>query len=482
MSSPKQKHSLLLSPIWNALDEYQRKAVRFVSHVKTAFLLFQQGTGKTWIGSAIVEHLVQKSLAADQEFRGIIVVPLTNKDSSWRSVLDEHLEHCRVVKTFEAFKRAAPPVLWVTHYEDLPQYRTKLRRMSITLTIYDESQRIKNRTSIASRVAATLAGVSEYRVAMTGTPIDKQPGELWAQFRFVLPTLLGNWGEFEDRFYEPVVPFDFKKYRGKPAMMQSAFRKHKIEIGKRQFDMTKFDELVSIIKPYSLLQTDEVLGLKEMEFIPVVVPMNDKQARLYRNMKRTLVTSIAGGTVTAQTRGVLVWKLHQMAGGFLIDEDKNVHRIGTNKLSACVDLIDQLDGPVVVFAKYVHELRAIYNAVAGVYDVGVIYGGTKKRDRAKVQEAFQRGELDLVIVQIKTGGVGIDLFAANVAIFYSLTHSFIDFDQAKARIRRRGQTRDTKAYLLFSRGTIDETLWPLIKAKRSVTTKVIAKLVTEEKH
>lgn len=409
-------------------------------------------------------------------------MPLTNKVSSWRKVLDEHLEGVRIVSTFAAFKAAKDAVLWLTHYEDLPQYRTRLRRMRITLSVYDESQRIKNRTSIASRVASTLGSVSEYRVAMTGTPIDKQPGELWAQFRFVKPELLGKWSDFEDRFYEPVVPFDFAKYRGKPTLMQSAFRKYKIEIGKRQFDMTKFDEFMDLIRPYALLQTDEVLGLKPMDYIPVVIPMSDKQARLYRQMKKTLVAGIAGSTVTVQTRGVLVWKLQQIAGGFLIDEDKNVHRISTTKLRACIDLVDSLSEPVVLFAKYVHELRAMFDAFKDAYRVGVIYGGTKKRDRAKVQEAFQRGELDLVLVQIKTGGVGIDLFASCTAIFYSLTHSFIDFDQAKARLRRRGQTRDTRAFLLFSRGTIDETLWPLIKAKRSVTTKVIAKLVSEEKH
>lgn len=472
---------MLLKNIWNKLDDYQQGAVRFVAKVKTAFLLFQQGTGKTWIGSGLVEHLVEKCEAADQPFRGILIVPLTNKTTSWRKVLDDNLERCRIVSTFDSFKRASGNVLWITHYEQIPPHRKALRKMKVTLTVYDESQRIKNRTSIASRVAASLGVISEYRVAMTGTPIDKQPGELWAQFRFVKSELLGNWGSFEDRFFEPVPPFDFGKYRGKSAMLQSAYRKYRIEIGKRKFDMTKFEELMGIIRPYSLLQTDKVLGLKETRFHPVIVPMGERQSYLYNRMKRTLVAGIAGKTVTAQTRGVLVWKLHQMAGGFLIDENKKVHRIGTTKLQACIDLIDKLEGPLVIFAKYVHEIRALYNAVKDVYDVGVIYGKTKKKDRAKVQEAFQAGKLDLVILQIKTGGVGIDLFKSHKTILYSVTHSFIDFDQAIARTRRRGQTEDTEAYLLLSQGTIDETLWLLIKAKRTVTTKVIAQLVSEEK-
>lgn len=470
-SSHQGRQSTSSDVIWNELEGYQRKAVSFVLSKRNAFLLYRQGTGKTWIGSAIIEKLMHQFGSA---FRAVLSVPLTNLESSWLPVLSK-IPGLAVVRTFEELKKSKTPTLWITNPEGFEKHRQKLKRLKLSLTMLDECQRIRNRNSISSKAARTLGKVSQYRVAMTGTPMDKNPLELWSIFSFVNPEVLGTWGGFLDEFAIRVPKFDWAKYKNKPALRQEALRKHHIEHGKPQFNFDTFDAFMDRVRPWTLIQDDDVLKLSPMKELVIKVDMTPKQKAMYDKLKRTLVVNVTKNkTVTAGSGGVLIWKLHQLASGFIKDEDGLVHRISDAKVDRLERLVHNLGEPVVIFAKYIHEVRAIWERLKDQYKVGVIYGGTKKPDRAKVQRFFQSGKLDVVVLQVKTGGVGIDLFYASTSIFFNLTHSYIDYDQAKARTRRRGQTWQTRAFLLLSRGTIDETLWALVRVKSKVTLRVIA--------
>jgi SNF2 family DNA or RNA helicase len=476
------KPSGLSNAIWSELDDYQRKAVNFALLKKHAFLLFRQGTGKTWIGSGIIENMMP---LFGSEFRAVLSVPLTNLESSWLPVLSR-LPGLSIVRTFEelkASKKSKTPTLWITNPEGFEKHRQKFKRLKLSLTMLDECQRIRNRNSISSKAARALGRVSEYRVAMTGTPMDKNPLELWSIFSFVNPDVLGLWTDFLAGFAVPVPEFDWAKYKAKPALRQAALRKHRIEHGKPQFNFDTFDAFMDRVRPWMLIQDDDVLNLPPMKELVIKVKMTPRQKTMYDQLKRTLVLNITKeATLSVGTKGVLVWKLHQLASGFIKDEDGTVHRIAYTKVERVARLVRNLSEPVVIFAKYVHEVRAIWERLRDDYRVGVIYGRTKESDRARVQEFFQAGKLDVIVLQVKTGGVGIDLFYARTSIFFNLTHSFIDYDQAKARTRRRGQTRQTRAFLLLSQGTIDEPLWVLVRQKRKVTIRMIADKLKEESH
>lgn len=481
-SSPRAKPSGSSSGIWNELDDYQRKAVSFTLSRKNVFLLFRQGTGKTWIGSGIIEKLMAQF---GSEFRAVLSVPLTNLESSWLPVLSK-VPGLVLVRTFDelkASKKHNQPTLWITNPEGFENHRQKFKRLRLSLTMLDECQRIRNRNSISSKAARALGKVSEYRVAMTGTPMDKDPLEMWSIFSFVNPDVLGLWKDFLAEFAIPIPEFNWAKYKNKPALRQQALRKHRIEHGKPQFSFDLFDAFMGRVRPWMMIQDDDVLGLPPMKELVIRVGMTSRQSTMYAQLKRTLVVDITKKhRMTTGTKGVLVWKLHQLASGFLRDEEGTVHRIADVKVERVALLVRRLSEPVVIFAKYIHEVRAIWERLRFDYRVGVIYGRTKKSDRADVQRHFQAGRLDVIVLQVKTGGVGIDLFKARTSVFFSLTHSFIDYDQAKARTRRRGQTRQTRAFLLLSRGTIDETLWGLVRAKRKVTVRMISDKLKEESH
>jgi SNF2 family DNA or RNA helicase len=129
--------------------------------------------------------------------------------------------------------------------------------------------------------------------------------------------------------------------------------------------------------------------------------------------------------------------------------------------------------PIVVFCKYLEEIKIVADELSHL-KVAVLNGQT--RNRSKMIEDFQAGLYDVIICQIKTGGVGIDLYSSCNAIFYSLTYSFIDYEQALARVHRYGQTRDVKIYLVYAKNTIDEAIYEAILSKKSISDTVLKSL------
>ena len=101
---------------------------------------------------------------------------------------------------------------------------------------------------------------------------------------------------------------------------------------------------------------------------------------------------------------------------------------------------------------------------------------TKAKERAELNARFQHGKIDGLVCQKKTGALGIDLFAAAQAVLYSTGFSYIDWEQIKSRLIRRGQTRHVDFFFLCATGTIDEDILTAIETKSTVSKIVLSRL------
>jgi len=190
--------------------------------------------------------------------------------------------------------------------------------------------------------------------------------------------------------------------------------------------------------------------------------------RLRKEAKR-----ITAGLVITQ-----MVKLQQICGGYVVDDDGELHPVDSCKMDRLRKLLTtKIKFPVVVFCKYTEERREIeylFRRLGISYKT--IHGGIKdkknKKLRTEAQVAFQTGKVDGIICQVRAGGVGIDLFVARDGILYSTTFSWIDFDQLRKRIRRRGQVNPTRLFWLYAKDSIDEDIYSTIILKQSVTKKV----------
>lgn len=466
--------------ILEKLDEYQRKIVDWTVLRSGAAIFAEQGTGKTWITAGVVEELMRMSYQDGEDFDALLVVPLANIETTWVRLF-ETIPQLTVLRSWDDHKRfrknatpnSNPASVLLLHYEALrgKSLVRKIVKRRWSLVVYDESQRLKSRSSDASRVAARFSDVG-YRMILSGTPIEQCPQDLWAQFRFAMPEVFGTrWSDFESRWLRPT---GFMGY----------------ELKFRENLMPKF---LKLIHPHirRVLKMD-VLDLPPLTYKRATVEMMGDQARAYRDVTRQMFAEVRGGTVTCDMAITQLIRQQQITGGFThldhteeelrkaLEEMERTGRrkmrlkrrvvyFGSAKLRRLKRILRRVTLPVVVFCKYKEEVLAISRACDQLR-VGIIQGKRKDRkNRTATIDAFQRGDLDVLVCQIRAGGVGIDLFRASEAIFYSCTFSSIDFEQAVCRLHRRGQTKPVRIWLIQAANTVDTLIWQALLLKRSVT-------------
>jgi len=169
-------------------------------------------------------------------------------------------------------------------------------------------------------------------------------------------------------------------------------------------------------------------------------------------------------------------KLSQITGGAVLDRENEAHYVGEAKRRKLLSLLRKFDGqgPIVIFCQYLHEIEIILDVLDKTRVVRVIKGGIKESVRTSFVQDFQAGKIDVLICQIKTGGESIDLTRASTLIMYSMTYSYINFEQVLRRLHRGGQTRQVHAYILYAVNTVDEDKLDLVKEKSETSYRVLA--------
>lgn len=448
------------STLFNKLDELQQLAVLHSASLGGSALFFEQGTGKTWITVGLIEYTDAHDV--------LLVVPLSNIETTWQKTINAQIPGWTVCRTWEEFKAATGRRILLVHYEALPGRRKRKNKtkskglidkaltIDWDLVVFDESQRLKKRSTSSSRIARRLRYAAR-RVILSGTPMDASPIDIWGQMRFCEPDALGEtWKEFGNVYLE----------KGGWANKQWLFREDMLE------------DFIAAIAPYALrVEKADVLTTAKPKETVIHVDLFGAQRRVYEEMDQKMVTRIFGQRTKAElviTRNV---KLQQITGGLLINDNDETVRVGNAKGSRLRALVrtlsrDHPGEPVVIFCKYREEMQIIREALPKGSRIDELSGKVKDKPRDKartrVQEKFQSGETDYLICQIKTGGVGIDLYRSHLAIFFSMGHSWIDYDQALSRLDRRGQTERVLIFLIFVRESIDDDIWEAVCSKRSL--------------
>lgn len=470
-------------PLYEKLDDCQRKAVRLGIRRKCACIFFEQGVGKTHPMVSLIEEVM------DDDFAGFGIVLLSNIETTWIRLIKGVMPKLRIYNDWLKFREAPTPKLFLTNYESIDKdIKTKMGRFKWTLGFFDESQRLKARGTQSSRLGAAIKHC-EYRFALSGTPTDGEELHLFGQLRFVVPSLYGNdrsaWTRFDRRFLKPTGYMGYKR----------KFRKEMLPLFYKE------------TSPYIIrVEASEALNLPKMTPVMVAVQMMGDQFEVYNKMERDSVVHVSkmekraaelraqsrilledgenkrarllseeARRITAGLRITQMIKLQQICGGYVVDDDGETHYLGSAKIRKLKYLLKRkAKFPVVIFCKYTEEREAIERLVESLdLTYRSIHGGIrdKKNDKArtKAQDLFQSGKIDVMVCQVRAGGVGIDLYKAQTGIFYSTTFSFIDYDQCRKRIHRRGQVNETTLYFLYAENSIDEDIYSTILSKRSVS-------------
>jgi SNF2 family DNA or RNA helicase len=317
----------------------------------------------------------------------------------------------------------------------------EFKRWKPDVVIMDESHYIKNHSSKRSRRIKRIGRVAHKRLALTGTPMPKNYLDLWSQLDYLEEGFLGLWSAFKSRvpiwggyMNHNIVGWDSKAVK----WLKGKVKEIAVNVGKHRFNLPP---IVYQKVPFYL----------------------EGSAKYYNDMATSFVAELDeyGTQVTAEMVITQMTRLQQITGGFVTDDEGEVRSVGTEKLDILSELFDKyvLDGKqkVVVFARFVPEVNAICELCKKKkIKFGYITGKVSSSKRDEYRNNFQNGDLQVMVCQIASGGIGITLNAARIGIFYSMDQQLDHYEQSRDRLDRGSITGSTHILFLVAKGSIDE--------------------------
>ena len=332
------------------------------------------------------------------------------------------------------------------------------------MVIVDESTTIKNRKAQRTKNIVKLRDMSKYRRILTGSPITKSPMDLFSQCDMLSEKCLG----FNSYF----------AYQARYANVQ------KRTMGHRSFQQIvgyrRLDELSEKLDKFSnrVLKKD-CLDLPEKVYIRRNVELTPEQDRLYIQMKKLALAKMETGEL-ATTASVLtqIMRLQQICCGHFQPDDEDIREIKNNRLSTLMEVVEETQGKVIIWATYTHDILKIQRELAREYgedSVATYYGATPQDDRQQIVTRFQNASdpLRFFVGQPKTGGYGITLTAANTTIYFSNSYDLEIRLQSEDRAHRIGQTNKVTYIDLVSPDTVDEKIREALRSKIDVAGQVL---------
>jgi SNF2 family DNA or RNA helicase len=342
---------------------------------------------------------------------------------------------------------------YVCNYESIRLIRLELEKLNIKSIILDESTSIKNPKAKQSKAILKLGMLAQNRYLLTGTAVIQSPLDLYNQFYFLDPKILG----FES----------FWAYKNFYCIMEP-----------RKFGTLHFKEVVGYqnlevlrkrIEPYSfIIKKEDCLDLPPKIYQSLYCDMSSEMSKIYNDLKEKLVAEFLGKDIVVNTVLTKMIRLQQLLGGQVIYDDGTKSPIESPKMKALLDLIESLEGQrLIVWSRYVYEIQNIMaNLSANKINCAAIFGEVPPEQRQNNIDSFKRGEVQVLVCQQATAGYGINLVEAKYACYYSNDYSLEHRQQSEDRIYRIGQTEKVTIYDLVVKGSIDEAILKILKQKK----------------
>ena len=333
-----------------------------------------------------------------------------------------------------------------------------------TMMIVDESTVIKTHNAKRTKNLLKLSKDVAYKRILTGTPVTKSPLDIYTQFAFLDPKILGqtNYYAFRARY---------AKIINRPTS------------GGRHFPLItgyqRLDELEKKIYSAAFrVKKDECVDLPEKIYMKRFIPMSEKQLVAYESLRRNAMFIFNDKTTTTVNRLSQIVKLHQVCCGFTINDQGETHDVPNKRYDELLDVLEEVDGKVIIWATYRHNIETITNKLKEKYGdtkAAAFYGDTENQVRLDLVRDFQSSTSDLtyLIANPKTGGYGITLTASHTVVYFSNNYDLEIRLQSEDRAHRIGQKNKVTYVDFVCQGTVDEKILTALKNKVDIASQVM---------
>ncbi|MDP4263707.1 MAG: DEAD/DEAH box helicase [Bacteroidota bacterium] len=443
------------------LRPYQVAGYQWLNYLREikwgGILADDMGLGKTVQALSFLEHY----RAEHGRLKALVVCPTTliynweNEIKKFTPGLTYRIHHGAARTRIK--EEMMDHEITITTYGTLRGDIKLLMSVEFDYVILDESQAIKNPSSKVTKAACLLN--ARNRLCMSGTPLQNNTFDVFAQMNFLNPGMLGTMEFFRQEFAIPIDKFG---------------------------ETDRKDHLRKILYPFILRRTKEQVAKDLPEKLEMILwcEMEDEQRKIYDAYRNDFRDKILG---TIQEQGIQrsqltilqgLMKLRQICDSpaILNEEEKfENHSIKLDELAR--EIVENIgDHKALVFSQFLGMLALIKGKLE---ELGVKYeyfdGSTSAPDREKAIQSFQNDEeVRVFLISLKAGGVGLNLTAADYVYIVDPWWNPAVEQQAIDRTHRIGQTKNIFAYRMICKDTIEDKILQLQEKKRILARELIA--------
>lgn len=432
---------------------YQTYVKEFILSHKEAAIFLDCGLGKTVVTLTALEELLHDFFEIGKV---LVIAPLRVARDTWPSEIAkwEHTKNIRasvvmgsakertaaLLKPAEVYIINRENVKWLIEESNMP--------MDFDMIVIDELSSFKSYQAKRFRALMKLRPSVKRIVGLTGTPSANGLMDLWAEFRLLdMGKRLGRFiSHYRDAYFLPdkrnqQMVFSYKLREGAEDAIYRRIEDTTVSMRAREY--LKMPPLVSNI---------------------VHVALDERERKIYDDMKRDMVIAVENEEVDAVSAAALSNKLLQMANGAVYTEEGKVVCLHNRKLDALEDLAESANGkPVLIAYWYKHDLERIKSRLP-VQEL---------RSRENI-EAWNAGRILLGVIHPASAGHGLNLqFGGSILVWFGLTWSLELYQQTNARLYRQGQKDTVVIHHIVAVGTIDEKVMQALERKDKTQTALI---------
>ena len=342
------------------------------------------------------------------------------------------------------------------------KFATKFINSHKTLMAIDESTTIKTPTARRTKNIIKMGVNAKYKRIMTGSPITKNPLDLYTQCEFLDPWLLdfSSYYAFRNRYAE----MKTMHVHGRSIQVVDKFQ--------------NLGELSDTVKQFSYrVLKEDCLDLPPKVFIKRHITLTPDQKKVYEQMKKAAMTVLNGKVTTTMTVLTQLMRLHQITCGYVTADDGSTQQVESNRLNELMSILEDTEGKVIIWANYQLSVGEIIQKLIKVYGKDSYvhyYGLTPQEDRQDFIRKFQNDpKCRFIVGTPQTGGYGITLTQANTVIYYSNGYDLEKRLQSEDRAHRIGQKKTVTYIDLICEDTIDEKIVKALRDKINIASEVM---------
>jgi len=422
--------------------------------VDAALIIAPKGVIGTWYNQELPEHLPDH---------------IENVTVMWQSNINKKQED-KLLQLFEIETALHILVMNVEAFSTTKgkEFAMKFLRAHKPLMAIDESTTIKNPKAKRTRNILDLTTLTRYRRIMTGSPVTKNPLDLFTQCYFLDPYHLNHESYYSFRMRYAIMKT--ANISGRSIQLVSGFK--------------NLTELSDKLKPFSYrVLKQDCLDLPDKIYLKRQIDLTPEQKKLYQQMRKEALATLNGKTVTTTTALTQLMRLHQITCGHFSADDGTIQEVKNNRLSELLDVLEEVDGKAIIWAHYQHDVRNIFKIIEEKFGPGSVvhyYGKTLPEERDYAIKNFKTNKkVRFFVGTPHTGGFGITLVQANTVIYYSNGHDLEKRMQSEDRAHRIGQKEKVTYIDIIAEETVDTKIVKSLRKKINIASQVMGEELKE---